>query len=439
MKIFLYNTLSHNKEEFIPLDDSNIRLYVCGPTVYDSPHIGNARSAVVFDILYRLLKIAYPKVTYVRNITDVDDKINAAALANGESIEALTLRTTKIYHDDIAALNVLSPNIEPRATAHIKEMIEIIESLIAKGHAYAKEDHVLFSVDSDANYGHLSRRSKDEMIAGARVEIAPYKKNPGDFVLWKPSSANEPGWDSPWGYGRPGWHIECSAMSSKYLGYNFDIHGGGADLQFPHHENEIAQSSCAFPGSKFAKYWVHNGFLTVNGEKMSKSLSNFITVRELLNQGIKGEVIRFALISSYYRKPLDWNEKLAFDSKKSLDKFYHSITKTGSSLELEQQFISHLADDMNISEAFALLHKMSNENLGDSLKKCGNMIGILEQQDWFSSLQEIDEAYINSKITERNEAKKAKNWALADQIRNELKDQGISLEDNADGTSYKIL
>ena len=282
MTLFLYNTKTRAKQAFVPLDAGNVRLYLCGPTVYDLPHIGNARNAVMFDILVRLLRLLYPRVTYVRNITDIDDKINARAAATGEAIAAITTRTTAEYHTDMAALFVLPPDIEPRATAHIPEIIMIIERLVASGHAYEAEGHVLFAVNSDRDYGSFSGHALEELIAGARVDVAPYKREPGDFVLWKPSSADLPGWDSPWGRGRPGWHIECSAMSWRHLGENFDIHGGGDDLIFPHHENEIAQSTCAFPGSGFANVWVHNRMLLVNGEKMSKSLGNFRTVRDVL-------------------------------------------------------------------------------------------------------------------------------------------------------------
>ncbi|HSV28377.1 MAG TPA: cysteine--tRNA ligase, partial [Candidatus Omnitrophota bacterium] len=301
MPLVLYNTLTRKKEAFEPIRPDHVGMYVCGPTVYDRAHIGNARPVIVFDVLYRLLTKLYPAVTYVRNITDVDDKINARAKDSGEPIDAITARTTKMFHEDIAELNALPPTIEPRATAHIGQMIAMIEALIAKGHAYEAEGHVLFSVPSMSDYGALSRRSMDEMIAGARVEVAPYKKNAADFVLWKPSSSDLPGWDSPWGRGRPGWHIECSAMSGQYLGQTFDIHGGGQDLVFPHHENEIAQSQCA-NGAPFARYWLHNGYLMVEGEKMSKSLGNFFTVRELLEQA-PGEAIRLAMLSTHYHQP----------------------------------------------------------------------------------------------------------------------------------------
>src|SRR6201986_3781340 len=318
MPLTLYNTLPRRKEPFEPLDPERVRLYVCGPTVYDRAHIGNGRANVVFDVLYRLLRDIYGRehVRYVRNITDVEDKINAAARANNEPISALTARTTAAFHEDMAALGALPPDVEPRATEYIPQMIAIIERLIASGHAYAAEGHVLFSVTSDPDYGQLSRRSRDDMIAGARVEVAPYKRDPADFVLWKPSDADLPGWDSPWGRGRPGWHIECSAMSETHLGRHFDIHGGGVDLVFPHHENEVAQSVCAHDGEPFVNFWVHNGFLSVDSTKMSKSLGNFVTAHEVLAEW-PGEVIRLALLSSHYRDPLDWTEQRLREAKQT--------------------------------------------------------------------------------------------------------------------------
>ncbi|MGE3932743.1 MAG: cysteine--tRNA ligase, partial [Rhodospirillaceae bacterium] len=308
MTLHIHNTLTRTKERFEPIDPDHVRMYVCGPTVYSYAHIGNARPVVVFDVLYRLLKRTYPRVTYVRNITDVDDKIIAASKNTGDAIAAITERYTQAFHADMAALGALPPDVEPRATGHIAPMIALIEKLVAGGHAYPADGHVLFNVPSMADYGRLSGRNRDEMIAGARVEVAPYKKDPADFVLWKPSSPDQPGWDSPWGRGRPGWHLECSAMSEAHLGVPFDIHGGGLDLIFPHHENEIAQSRCAHAGGAFVRYWMHNGFLSVSGEKMSKSLGNIITVRELFEQGWKGETIRLALLSAHYRQPLDFSD-----------------------------------------------------------------------------------------------------------------------------------
>jgi cysteinyl-tRNA synthetase len=453
MSIKLFNTLTKQKEEFKPIDPNNVRIYVCGPTVYDRAHIGNARAVVVFDTLYRLLINNYgnDKVTYVRNITDVDDKINKAASEKNIDISTLTDKTIKAFHNDMSALNCLTPDIEPRATEHIEGMIKMCEQLIEYNHAYVAERHVLFSVKSYNKYGNLSRRSKEDMIAGARVEIAPYKEDPADFVLWKPSEAKEPGWDSPWGRGRPGWHIECSVMSTKYLGHSFDIHGGGIDLQFPHHENEIAQSCCAYPKSDFAKYWVHNGFLSVEGEKMSKSLGNFITVRDLLDQNITGEVIRHAILSTHYRKPLDWTKKALTDAQKAMDKFYRVInnnpnnnytesttlvSKTLITDDLDSEFISALEDDLNTPKAYSILHKLADENKASSLKACANLIGLLQNDpnkflDHDSSIEE----YVNQLIIKRNKAREEKNWQESDRIRDELKTQGIALKDNSDGTT----
>ncbi|MEQ1788973.1 MAG: cysteine--tRNA ligase, partial [Rickettsiales bacterium] len=375
MSVFLYNTLTREKEEFKPADDKNIKMYACGPTVYDRPHLGNARSVVVYDVLFRLLRNIYgaEHVTYVRNITDVDDKINAAAKAAGEPISAMTKRVEGWFHDDMAALNCLSPTHEPRATAHISDMVEIIEKLIISGNAYASQGHVLFRVASYKDYGQLSGRKLDDLIAGARVEVESYKENAGDFVLWKPADEGDDAssvFASPWGAGRPGWHIECSAMSKKYLGDDFDIHGGGADLMFPHHENEIAQSCCAAPKSSFAKYWVHNGFLTVNGEKMSKSLGNFTTVKDVLNKGVRGEVIRFALLSTKYSEPLDWNEKLLADAQKSMDGFYRALEgfesvsyddalESPSIKEKLEAYLPVLGNDLNFSNHAYYMHTCS--------------------------------------------------------------------------------
>lgn len=345
MTLYLYNSLTRKKEEFKPLDEKNVRMYVCGPTVYDQPHLGNARAVVVYDVLYRLLKHLYPKVTYVRNITDVDDKIIKAAKENSESIAALTKRITDGFHADMRALGCLDPDEEPKATGHISEVVQMIEQLIENEHAYVAEGHVLFSVKSAKDYGKLSGKKLEDLVAGARVEVEGYKKDPGDFVLWKPADKDDDPscvFDSPWGKGRPGWHIECSAMSTKYLGETFDIHGGGADLKFPHHENEIAQSLGANPKSEFARYWVHNGFLTVNGEKMAKSEGNFITVRELLDKAKNeferrklGEIIRFALIKTKYNEPLDWTEERVETSKNDLNRFYRALKVSYDRLDIE--------------------------------------------------------------------------------------------------------
>ncbi len=448
MKIQFYNTKTKSKEEFKPIHPEKVGMYVCGPTVYDHAHLGNARSAVIFDTLYRFLREIYLEVNYVRNITDVDDKINKAAKENGENIEALTVRTTQYFHEDMGKLGVLNPTHEPRATQHIGEMIELIQQLIENGHAYAADGHVLFDVASYKDYGHLSRRSLDEMIAGARVEIASYKKNPADFVLWKPSLEGEPAWESPWGNGRPGWHLECSAMSHKYLGENFDIHGGGMDLCFPHHENEIAQSVCAYPDSSYANYWIHNGFLTAGGEKMSKSLGNFFTVQELLEKGIKGETIRYALLSTHYRKPLDWNDKLLHDANDSMNKFYRALPNSVfTGLQKCDEVLEALADDLNTPKAMAELHALlkeinktddadEKEELGKKLRASGQILGVFNQftDEWFDEKIYFSEE-IHELIEKRTKAKQEKKWTEADKIRDELKAKGITLEDRKDGTT----
>ncbi|MBY0406660.1 MAG: cysteine--tRNA ligase [Rickettsiales bacterium] len=451
MPLSLYNTLTRKKEAFAPLEAGHVKMYVCGPTVYDRPHLGNARSVVVYDVLFRLLSQLYPKVTYVRNITDVDDKINAQAKANGEPISALTSRVEGWFHDDMAALNCLPPTKEPHATQHIAQMIAIIEQLIARGHAYVSQGHVLFAVESYKEYGRLSGRKLSELVAGARVEVESYKKHPGDFVLWKPADAGDDAssvFQSPWGAGRPGWHIECSAMSGAYLGDAFDIHGGGADLMFPHHENEIAQSACAKDDVGFAKFWVHNGFLTVGGEKMSKSLGNFTTVKDVLDKGVKGEVIRLALLTAKYSEPLDWNPKLVEDAKKTLDKWYRILEKVPETpVNPSSLFMDALKDDLNIPKAFAIMHEAKTPA---ELKAMGGLLGLLQQDPsrWskekstlpLSMLKDaaaghLDSVQIQFQIEARAEAKKAKNWAEADRIRKELSEQGILLEDKPDGTT----
>jgi cysteinyl-tRNA synthetase len=435
----LTNTLTRREEIFTPLDPAHVRMYVCGPTVYAAPHIGNARSVVVYDLLYRLLKHDFPRVTYARNITDVDDKINAAAMERGITIQALTKEVTAQFHADMAALNVLPPDIEPKATAHIAQMIALTQKLIAGGFAYEAQGHVLFDVQRDANYGALSRRSTDDMIAGARVEVAPYKKYAGDFVLWKPASAkDDPSsvFDSPWGRGRPGWHIECSAMAATHLGLDFDIHGGGADLMFPHHENEIAQSTCAHPGSHYARSWVHNGFLTVNGEKMSKSLGNFITVRDLLERGVKGEAIRFALLSTRYNEPLDWTEKLLSDAQKVMDRMYRAISGPSPVVSGQEDaaILDALRDNLNTPKALAILQTLE----GAALIASARFMGLLQQspQQWFQGEGE-DTAWIDAQIAARDAAKKARDFAAADAIRDGLKDKGVLLEDSPKGTIWR--
>ncbi len=455
MPIHLFNTLSRKEEILKTLEPDHLKIYVCGPTVYDRPHLGNARSVVIYDLFFRLFRNIFPRVTYVRNITDVDDKINAAAKERGISIQELTKKNTDFFYADIDALNVLRPTFEPRATDHIPEMIAMIQTLIAKNHAYENHGHVLFDVESYKNYGALSNRHLDEMIAGSRVEVATYKKNPLDFVLWKPADEqDDPSsmFESPWGKGRPGWHIECSAMSSKYLGADFDIHGGGADLQFPHHENEIAQSCCANDHSHFARFWIHNGFLTVNGEKMSKSLKNFITVRDLLDQGISGIVIRYLLLSTHYRKPFDFNQKVLDDAQKSIEKFYSVLPffkkdggvaqSTTQKIGLKNKIIEHLSGDLNISKAIALLHEIvkeiktkNDENLKKEFAETLDFLGLLyvNFSAQKSSTTKIDEDSINSQITLRLQAKQEKNFQKADEIRKNLLAQGIILEDVAGG------
>lgn len=456
MQLRLTNTLTRSKDVFAPLDVAHVRMYVCGPTVYARPHIGNARSVVVYDVLFRLLKVLYPQVIYARNITDVDDKINAAAVERGISIRQLTDEVTQQFHDDMGTLNVLRPTVEPRATEHIAQMIALIEALIAQGHAYVAEGHVLFAVATDEAYGKLSGRSRDDMIAGARVEVAPYKKDPADFVLWKPASAKDDAsskFDSPWGVGRPGWHIECSAMAREHLGGTFDIHGGGADLMFPHHENEIAQANCAHKEDHYAKYWVHNGFLTVNGEKMSKSLGNFITVHDLLEKGVNGEVIRFALMSTRYNEPLDWSDKLMGDAQKVLDRLYRRVLEMpvpedddGATLGCcgggahshgalpDRDILEALCDDMNTPKALALLQELE----GEALVASAQMLGLLMQSPkaWFQGDGE-DVAWIEARIEARRVAKAGKDYSAADAIREELKARGILLEDKGAETIWR--
>ena len=468
MAITLYNSLAGEKQEFKPIDENNVRMYVCGPTVYNRPHVGNARAVVVYDVLYRLLKADYKKVTYVRNITDVDDKINAAAKENGEDISDLAGRIEKEFHEDMNALNNLEPTKQPRATEHMAEIIALIEKILENNHAYEAEGHVLFDVSSvgslgDYFYGKLSGKKLEDLIAGARVEVEGYKKSPSDFVLWKPSKDDEPGWDSPWGRGRPGWHIECSAMSTKYLGDDFDIHGGGADLKFPHHENEIAQSCCGSKGSSFAKYWVHNGFVTVNGEKMAKSAGNFTTVRELLDKGIKGEVIRYVLLATQYRKPLDFSDKSLSDAKKNLDGFYRALeTFEDNQLDPQEEnesitkrtedtynlFLDALRDDLNTPEALAHLYTMAkgirsvnaSEKLQGLFKNACNKLGIVQEtpEQWFGAgAEDLDADKIEELIAQRDKAKKNKDFESADKLRDELTNMGIIIEDSPSGTKWR--
>ncbi|HQT64952.1 MAG: cysteine--tRNA ligase [Acidocella sp. 20-57-95] len=444
-KLTLYNTRTRSKALFTPLDASHVRAYLCGPTVYDLAHLGNARNVVVFDILIRLLRRMYPRVTYVRNITDIDDKINARAAASGEPIAEITARTTIDYHADMAALFTLPPDIEPTATGHIAEIIMIIERLIAGGHAYEAEGHVLFAVKSDADYGKFSGRSPEDLIAGARVDVAPYKRDAGDFVLWKPSTPDLPGWDSPWGRGRPGWHIECSAMSWKHLGESFDIHGGGDDLIFPHHENEIAQSCCAFPGSSFANVWVHNRMLLVDGEKMSKSLGNFKTVRDVLAVA-PGEAVRFLLIRSQYRSTLDYSDAALLLAKGELDRFYRAIAAhpgVAAATEIPACVLDPLCDDLNTPGAIAGLHQLADAALaGDAhgaagLLAAGAVLGLFNRtpDEWFHA--GADAAKIEALIEARRVARAAKDFARADEIRKSLEADGIILEDKAGVTTWR--
>ena len=449
-----YDTYSNTKKIFTPLDSSNVRMYVCGPTIYDYAHVGNARPVIVFDIVYRMLQLKYgaDHVTYIRNITDVDDKIIEASNSLNEDISSLTERTINYFHDDASYVGALEPNVEPRATDHIPEMIDIIEKLIEKNHAYEADGNVLFAVNTFDKYGNLSGKSLEDLIAGSRVEVADYKKNPADFILWKPSKAHEPGWDSPWGKGRPGWHIECSAMSEKFLGQSFDIHGGGQDLTFPHHENEIAQSE-ACNNKKFANFWMHNGFLSIEGEKMSKSLGNFITINDLKNN-YQGEVIRFNMMLTHYRQPLNWTEKSLQDSKKTLDKWYKILDKHDHTLTRKNELISDkilnaLADDVNTPQAIAELHQLSKvasdgdiEALESFYNSC-QFLGILTSDynswsSWKSKTNDIDENLINKLIEKRNEARNAKDFAEADRIRDELLDMDVILEDRDNKTTWKL-
>lgn len=460
MTIRLHNTLSRDKETFVPADPERVTMYVCGPTVYNYVHIGNARPVVVFDVLYRLLSRHFPQVIYARNITDVDDKINAVAAANGEPIRALAERFAAAYREDMAQLNALPPDVEPWATEHVAQMIALIERLIERGHAYAAEGHVLFHVPSLPDYGKLSGRNREDMIAGARVEVAPYKRDPADFVLWKPSTAAQPGWESPWGVGRPGWHIECTAMINTHLGSSIDIHGGGQDLIFPHHENEIAQGEGA-NGGQYCRYWLHNGYVTVGGEKMSKSLGNFRTVRDLL-QHYPGEVIRYALLAGHYRKPLDFSLSALDQARAALDRLYGSLQATDSALpKVRAEAVeAALADDLNTPLALACLHETAS-----ALRKCTNpdeqarllavlrdsadLLGLLQadptqwrQQGSMAATGQASgpsSEQIESLIAARQVARTARDFARADALRQELATQGIGIEDSASGTTWHRL
>jgi len=455
--LLLYNTLKREKQIFVPQDSERVTLYVCGPTVYSYAHIGNARPAVIFDLLYRILSIRYPLVVYARNITDVDDKINAAAAEQNVPIEVISRHYTEIYHQDMAALGVGTPTIEPRATAHIPQMIRMVQRLIDSGHAYVADGHVLFSVESFPEYGALSGRDVTDMIAGARVEVVDFKRHPGDFVLWKPSVDPQPGWDSPWGWGRPGWHLECSVMSEFHLGESIDIHGGGQDLVFPHHENEIAQSVCAHGGKIFAHYWMHNGFVTISRAKMSKSLGNTLVVHELLKQNA-GEVLRYLLLSAHYRQPLDWSEEALARARRTVDRIYGVIRDASAKFgplkaaaTVSEKFMATLLDDLNTPDALAELNseakKLANasdaETARDSAGKllaAGALIGLFQQDpaEWLAGdTQGLDDALIETLIEERNAARKARNFTRADEIRSQLQAMDITLEDVADGTRWR--
>jgi cysteinyl-tRNA synthetase len=447
--IKVFNTLANKLEPLITHKPNSIKFYVCGPTVYDRPHLGNARSIVVYDLFYRLFLQCFSEVIYVRNITDVDDKINNSAKEQNISILQLTSKVLEWFYHDINALQVLKPTHEPKVTNHIAEIITLIQKILANNHAYISQNHILFSVDSYLPYGQLSKRNTSQLIAGSRIEVENYKKNPLDFVLWKPASQNDDPssvFDSPWGRGRPGWHIECSAMSSKYLGDNFDFHGGGADLQFPHHENEIAQSCCANKGSTYARYWVHNGFLTVNGEKMSKSLKNFITVFDLLQKNITGVVIRYMLLATHYRKPFDFNEKALQDAQKSIDKFYQHILDCDFSLPFlppSAQLLQALSNDLNTSTAFAFLHSLVKEfdqkwQLASDL----HFLGLLDINYLTKNHQQNNAIHTNEieqMILLRQEYKQNKQFALADKIRDDLLKKGIIIADNQQNTTWSFI
>jgi cysteinyl-tRNA synthetase len=454
----LHNTLTGRKEAFEPQDPKRVTMYVCGPTVYSFAHIGNARPAVVFDVLARVLRRKYGQgaVAYARNITDIDDKINAAAQKEGVGIDVITARYAKVYHDDMAALGVARPDFEPRVTGHLPTIIAMIEKIIAAGHAYAAEGHVLFNVPSYAGYGELSKRDRRELIAGARVEVAPYKKDAGDFVLWKPSTPDQPGWDSPWGRGRPGWHIECSAMSEKVLGETIDIHGGGMDLVFPHHENERAQSVCAHGGKVFARYWLHNGFLTVDSEKMAKSVGNVLLVHDLVKEH-PGEAIRLALLNGHYRQPLDWTGETVPNARRQLDRLYGALRELeGVAAEpghgASANFIAALEDDLNTPMALADLFELARQaNVAPAQDKprikaqfqaSAALLGLLQQapEAWFKwapAGSGVDEGEIQQLVDARAAARKAKNYAEGDRIKAKLAAMGVVIEDSAQGTRWK--
>lgn len=449
MELQLHNTASRKKETFKPIDPKNVRIYGCGPTVYDYVHIGNGRSFVMFDLLFRVLRHIYGEehVTLVRNITDIDDKIMDRAAKRGATIREVTEETVEALHQDVADLGLLRPTHEPRATDYLPGMIGMIEKLVDKGYAYVADGHVLFEVKKDNHYGQLSGRSVDDMIAGARVEVAPYKKDPMDFVLWKPSDEDQPGWDSPWGRGRPGWHLECSVMSEEILGETFDVHAGGVDLIFPHHENEIAQSTCAHGGATLANYWIHGGFLDVEGEKMSKSLGNFKTVHELVKE-FQGEAMRLHIITSHYRQGMNFSIDGIKDAKRLLDRWYRLVDGVEPG-EVDEGFMACLLDDLNVPGGLAELHRLASdaakgdERAAASLKATANILGLLqlstqEWESWRPEGLELDEAKIDAMVEARNAARAAKDFAEADRLRDELADMGVAIKDSAGGTSWEL-
>ena len=447
MGLVLYNTAAGAKQAFAPVDAGHVRMYVCGPTVYDTAHIGNARPTVVFDALRRVLKRCYPRVTYVRNITDVDDKIIEAARKSGEPIAAITARTTEAFHADMAALGNLPPDIEPRATAHIPAMIAMIETLLASAHAYVAADHVLFEVQTMPRYGRLSGRGREDGGFGRHSDAAPHKRDPADFVLWKPSPTSDlPGWDSPWGRGRPGWHIECSAMSRVYLGETFDIHGGGCDLIFPHHENEVAQSECAHNGAPLAHYWVHNGFVTMGGDKMAKSQGNVRSVRSLLERH-PGEAVRLALLAAQYRQRMDWTDQGVAQARKALDRWYRAASySTDAPGEVRAPVLAALDDDLNTPRAIAEIHAIADEALGGNrgaaadLRASAALLGVLrcDAADWFrGGAAALNPGEVEACVERRSAARQARDFAEADRIRAELEAVGVALEDSAGGTVWR--
>ena len=443
MNLKIFNTFSKKLESFVPINDT-VKVYACGPTVYNYPHIGNARPAIVGDILVKILRQLFKKVVYVRNITDIDDKINAKAKEENQPIEVIALKYTKIYQENMRALNVLPPDIEPKVTENIHSIIKMISTLLEKKYAYEAENHILFHVPSFKDYGNLSKRKRDEMIDGARVEVAPYKKDPMDFVLWKPSSKDQPGWDSPWGRGRPGWHIECSSMIKTYLGETIDIHLGGNDLIFPHHENEIAQSRCSHDGKLLSKFWVHNGFISMAKEKMSKSTGNIILIDNLLKD-YTGESIRLAMISAHYKQPLEWNNNLLNQANKNLENLYKIVgnKKNFNNVSPPKKFMNALSNDLNTPEALKEIYSMAKKKQKDELKSAANVLGILQytESEWTEQrkkIKNIDQKKIEEMIKQRDKARKERDFIKSDEIRNKIEKQNIVLEDSPEGTFWRI-